>query len=345
MTRKRRTRLRLGEIDMISLVDRGDNPEAHVMIHKKKGFPFRKEGGKIDAMHNPDDDRVGLAERILKYLGVGKDDLDLDKEVIVDKDATELRKELDELQEKFDALEKKTATAEAVSSANEGIAKAQSIEDVDKVIAGLEDVDIIKAVTDSASDRKAELAKSADDAVVKAFRDKLPVPLQKAFDDMDEDDQKSFMKSYSGSDDDPMAKTVEKLAGENDDLRGRLDKVEQRESEGEIEKELAALDGIVPSVPEIAKRIARLRKTSPDEADAALVEYKALAKQAEEKGDLFKILGNDDDTPGDAEAALDKAVEKHMAAHPDVTKEAAETAVLEADPALYDAYNEEKEQG
>lgn len=351
MTEKRRKRnlLKLGSVDMISLVDAGDNPEAHVMIHKRsadKGSILdEEEGGTMPGVNTNDDDRIGLAKRLLKYLAIGKDDLDLEEEVIVDKDAQELKKQLDELQEKFDDLGKETATAKSINTANDEIAKAKSAEEVDKVIAALEDVDVIKAVTDTATARKGELVKSADDEVVKAFRDKLPnEALQKAFDGMDDDDQKSFMKSYGGSEEDPLAKTVSKLAGENDDLRTRLEKVEQREEEAVIEKDLEALEGVIKSIPDTAATIAKLRKSNPDAADAMLVEYKALAKQAEEKG-FLKVLGQDDGVTGDAEEAIEKAVEKHMAAHPDVTKEAAEAAVLDANPALYDAYNDEKEAG
>jgi len=346
MTKKRRKRhlLKLGSVDMISLVDRGDNPGARVAISKRQSSldTDDEEGGKIPAMNANDDDRVGFAKRFLTYMGISKADLDLEEEVIVDKDAQELKKQLDELQGKFDDLEKETAIAKSINTANDAIAVAKSAEDVDKVIAGLEDVDVIKAVTDIAAARKGVLAKSADDEVVKAFREKLPVPLQKAFDEMEDDDQKSFMKSYDGKKEDPTSATLAKMASALEAANTRLEKVEMDTREAEIVKELEDLEGIIKSVPDAAKMIAKTEKRDPD-AGAEMLEYhKALAAQAKEK-DFLKVIGQDDGAIGDAEAELDKAVEKYRAEHPDVSEAEAMTKVLDADPELYDRYNIEKE--
>jgi len=347
---RKRNRLELKTVDLISLVDRGDNPEAHVMIHKKKGFPLGKKGVRIDNMDsNNKDDRVNLLKRIAVYFGVGKDDLNLDGGDEMDKDAEKLQKDLDELKEKFEELGKEKATADAVSAALEGISKAKTPEEVDAVLEKIEDTDDVKgddvrgAVAGQATERKTSFEKAAGEAEVKAFRARLPEELHESFDKLDEEDRGKFMKSFNEPGEDPTAQALETLTKANAELAAKVEKIDSDVDQAKVEEELKSLDGIVKSVPETAKTIVTLRKTDAEAADAMLEEYKSLAKQAEEKGELFKILGHDEDSPGDADAEIDKIAKTLRDADPDLSEAQAIAKAVEENPEVYDKYLEDKD--
>lgn len=311
----------------------------------KKGLSLSEEEVRIKGVNINDDERVSLVGKIAEYLGIRKADLDLDLDVeeIMDKDAKKLQKDLEELSEKFEKLEKEKATADAVNTAVEGISKAKSSEEVDAVLKEIEDEEVLKVVTERAAERKAAFEKSVGEAEVKKFRDRLPETLQKAFDEMDEEDQEKFMKSFNEPGEDPVAKALEAVTEANKVLADKVEKLEGNVDVATIEEELKGLDGIVKDVGETAKTIVGLRKHDAGAADAMLEEYKALAKQAEEKGNLFKVLGKDGEVSGDAQEKIDKAAKAYHDEHPDITIEQAVAKVLEDHPELYDEHLEELE--
>lgn len=325
--------LHLEEVSAIIGEDEPANKGARIVLMKKEHD--RRDGIMVD------DDKVGVLKRLAKFLDIGEDELAIKEEDRMD---PKTKQTLDELTAKVDGLTEQLTVAQTVSKVSATIAKAGTAEEVDAAIATLTNEDARKEVAEIAEARKAELTKAEGDAALKAFRSKLPSGLQKAFDDMSDDDKRRFMGKFSKADEgdaDPVTKALAAVTETNEKLVAKVESLEAKDALAATKAELADLDGVVPDLNELAKQLTSLRKADAEAADAMLTQLKATAKQAKESR-LFSVVGNDGEGSGTVakvETKIAAAVKKYQDAHPDVTPEQAEAEVLKANPALYDEYN------
>lgn len=266
---------------------------------------LKRKGGIMDQ-----DERAGLLKKLATYLGVDKADAPVNKE---DNAMTEeVTKKIEELTSQVEALTK--ANAEA----------AEKVEALTKANAEL---------TERTEKSDAE----------KSFRDQLPKGLQKAWDDMDEDERRKFMASYGKAQksDDPVTKALSEVTKANDELVAKVARMEAEQELAKTREGFRDLDGLV-NIDDLAKQYHAIAKVDKDAADAMVETTRKLAKQAKEGG-LFHVIGKDGAGDESAEARLTKRVAKLREDNPELTEAAAMTKALEADPKLYDAYNAEKE--
>lgn len=341
INRKLRNFLRLDEIDMISLVDRGDNPEAHVMIHKRAGDES-DPGGEGDTMDEAKKSRVGFAREFLKHLGLGKDDLADDPDdggdpVSKNKDGTdpEVLKRLDTLERDNAALRgrESIAVAKTAAEVDEAVAKIGESSSLDEAALG----ELRNELAPVAKAHKDALEKASADEDVAKFREKLPVALRPGFDQLDDDARGAFMKSYSEPGNDPVAKALADTTVALEKANDRIARLEADDLRRDVAKRIepAVEFGVIEKADEAVDEIVKLYGASPDAADAMIERYLAIAKRVETSG-LFETLGKDGGEPSDVEKRVESAVEKYRAANPGVSKEQALAKVYEENPDLYD---------
>jgi len=285
----------------------------------------------------PADERTSLIRRFAKMLNVrlgGSDPGDENTQVHLTKEETSMDekavlKALGDVQKDLTELKRDRSIEQACGE----IAKAATPDAVDAIVEKLDEACRGDAVRTAATARKDTIAKSGDEGVRKDFRDKLPEPVKKAFDDMSPDDQTAFMARFAkdGGADDPVSKALSAATRVNEELRKQVDSLVAESELRKAREDFAALKNVV-NVDEFASTIVKLRKSSPTAADTLVTQIRAASEQARAAG-VFAVIGKSgDDTGTDP---LETAVRKHMADNPTITEAAAYDAVLKAQPELY----------
>lgn len=329
------------DIDEWSLVDRPANKGSRFLFWK------RADGGPEECATMETIEKVGVIRRLMKTLGVGPADLAQEGEVEVSdtlKRLEELTAEVEKLKTQDGADAVRKAIVDALKSEDPAARLAdleKSVADLEKAATAARIADLEKRLADA--DAAVEVTKEMD-----GFRAKLPKAMRPGFDEMSPEEKKKFMASYGKAEkaDEPLAKalsTVEKLSEENEKLAARLEKLEGDRELAKTVEDLADVAAIVDP-GEFAKDFRELAKASPEAADRLHEKLKAAAERAE-TGALFGTIGTAGGEAPTATEKIAKAVAKYRDDHPDVSKEAAEAAVLKADPGLYTAYKAELEGG
>lgn len=351
-------------IEEASIVDRGANKGAKVIL-------LKSQNSECDKMESKE--RNQFVATLMKYMQA-----DIKEVGAMLKSDFKTGSEDEPLSEELKALQKSVALqaagmlvltcknlfGEAMAIAVDSIAKAKDAAGVDAAITAattavstlktetkIDDDTLIKSFNDKidsdlgerAKAKKKELDGQTTDEEMKKFRENLPTALHKAFDDMPAKDKADFMKSYSKSDDDPIAKALATTATENASLKKRLDKMEGEQDIAKAKIEFNDLDGKV-DMEKFIKSVITLRKADKDAANVMIEQTRAMAKQAE-TSNLFSIVGKNGQGASDAEGKIDAAVKKHMIDHPDDTEAVAMTKVLDKNPELYGAHVDEQAAG
>lgn len=231
----------------------------------------------------------------------------------------DLEKQLKEVTAKVETL-----TADVAKSAEVVKAKDAEIADLKKQLTSAQE-GIAKA-----GKRKEEMEK---------FRGSLSGTLQKAFDNMADDEKETFMTGYKKSEgaENPVAKALESVTKANEELTKRLQKMEAASELAKAREELKGLAGVV-NLEEFIPSYLELRKAAPEHAEGIVKQLKAAAAQVQKSG-LFKAIGRDGGSEGENPVEkLDREVKKYQEAHPGVNAAEAEAKVLEANPTLYSEY-------
>lgn len=318
------------------------------------------------------DDRNQLIATLAKYLNADikdigkmmKGDFKPDNEDVTLND-TELQKLVKTASDQGIAILKLTTEnlfGKLMASAVDAIAKADTGEAVDLVLTKAkadivtlktetkcEDTELFKAfdrevdedLARRAKERKAKLEAKTSKADLAKFRDTLPEGLHKAFDDLGADDQGKFMESYGKTDEEnPMAKALETVTGENATLKKRLDKMEGESDITKAKAEFKDLEGFV-DMDKFVASVIKLRDLDADAASEFITQAKAMAAQSKLSG-VFKVVGKNGDLETGAEGKLAKAVAAHRVANPDDNEAVATTKVMDADPSLYGDVEDER---
>lgn len=256
----------------------------------------------------------------------------------------EVQKQINTLTESVQRLEKTNAQLVATSSALAQIAKAADVAGVKAAVAEFEKAGYKdEQVSVAASERTTELEKAGASASSKAFRDKLPKSLQKAFDEMDDEERSAFMRSYGKAEkaDDPILRAIAAVTKTNETLLARLETIETAQ---ELAAARAELTDVVPAaeVEETAKSLIALRKANADAANAMLERLRSVSKAARAAG-VLTVIGQATGQETSAMKRLDSAVTDYRKRHPEVSVAKATDAVLREDPGLYSDYLAEQE--
>lgn len=345
-------------LEELSAVNAGANKGAKIIL-------LKSECDKMEIK-----DRVSLITKLAEYLNIGKkegDTLTINTgDEPVSKDLVELQKTVATQGAVILKLAAQNAFAVLLSIAKDALATVADVTGVDSLLAKAktdlvlliksgeitDQAELIKLfeaqldgdLTERAKARKAELEKGKAKHGMHEFRNGLPKGLQKAFDDMDENERLSFMTKFNKSDDDdPVNKALEKLGTENVSL---LKQVAVLTADSELAKGMVEFEDLATAVKldEFVPNIIKLRKLDKDAADVLVKQTRALAAQSA-AGNVFEIVGKRGGNGGDVDAKIDKAVAIYKTDHPDVSDEVAMDKVLQANPALYDEYNAEQAAG
>lgn len=354
-------------LEEISIVDAGANKGARVILLKSES----------DIMENKE--RNQIVATLVKYLNADITDIvSMLKADNINHEDTHVSNELEQLQKDSKSqgililkLAAQNAFGTMLAVVKDAIAKAADATGVDAILtkAKTDLVDLIKAgkvhdqaelikqfeasldgdLTERAKARKAELEKSTSKAEMTKFRDKLPGALQKAFDDMDEDERAAFMTKFSKSDEnDPitkLSKALEDSSTENATLKKRLDAMEADTEITKAEKEFESLAKYV-NLKEFIPNVIKMRKLDKDAAEAFVTQTKAMAAQMAD-ANIFSIFGKNGEGDSGAEAKLEKLAKKYRAEHSDCASDEIAMAKVLDDPAnadLYSQYNAEQEE-
>lgn len=347
-------------LEEISAVNAGANKGAKIILRKSES----------DIMETKE--RYALIKTLAKYFNVGKQEGDT---LVIKTGDEPVSEDLEKLQKTVSSqtivilkLVAQNAFATLLSVVKDAIAKAANATGIDTLLAKAK-TDLIALIKDSeitdqaelikqfeaaldgdlmerAKARKAELEKSTSKADMAKFRDRLPPDVQKTFDALDDDKRTAFMNKFSKFDDtDPVAKALENVTNENASLKKRLDNLESESEVAKAEQEFEGLSKHV-ALAEFIPNIIKLRKVDSDAAEVLITQIKAMAAQAN-AANIFSIFGKNGQGEGDADSALDKAVQKYRVENPDcASDEIAMTKVLEdpANASLYtDVINEQEE--
>ena len=306
------------ELDEVSAVDVPANKGSRVVLLKNE-----KNGVMMTQLRS-------LMDRLNKVLGEDGTEDPMpadDKTQKTDPKVAELEKNLKNLTLQLGLNDQiaKAADLAALTVISETVTKAE----FDEAVA--------KDLNTRVDARKAELTKKTADAAVVKFRNELPVALQVPFDSMTADERAGFMKSYTPTKDDPVAKALTDIANQNKELMKKLNSFEEDASLSKAKADLADLEGMV-NVEETAKAYLALVKTDKPAADRMIEQLRSVSKQAKQGG-LFKVLGRDaNGDENDAVSKMDKAAAELRKDDPTLTKEQAVAKALENDPSLYNNY-------
>ena len=329
-------------LEEISVVDEPANKRARVVLLKRA----QEKGG----IMTDDKERIGLADRLLKYLGVTSDQLAGPTVRKGDDDMAdaEVKKQLDDMSAKIEKLEADAARAAKREDLGRRIAKAKTDDDVAAV---RKDVDATKAddadghadLTARLDERAAELGKTEKASLMGDFRTQLPKGLQKAFDDMDDDEKKRFMDKFKkGDETDPVGKALEAVTKKNEALEGEVKALKAAREIDEAREELKDLMGHVEKYDDFVESVVSLRKADKDAAEVLVKSARAMAAR-EKKSGIFKIVGADGHAAEDAAAEIRKAADAVRKEDPKLTPEQAEALTLERNLGLYTKYLAERE--
>ena len=227
-----------------------------------------------------------------------------------------------------------------------GVADLNKVEETDVDAALKAEVEKLAKAVEALTAENATL-KGAQADVAKAnerrnaFKAGLPKNLQAAFGDMKDEEKDEFEKRYVPGSEDPVSKALKAAASENATLSARLEKIESDNAIAKVQGELAPFANLI-DVAAMVPVITKLRKSDPAAADLFVTQLKTAHARVETAG-LFKTLGRDSGVVTDADSAIDKAVADIRKGDPKLSEAEAMTKALEQNPALYDAYNAEKD--
>lgn len=324
------------QIEEVSAVDDPANKASRVVLLKR--------GGNVDK-----DEKIGFVKKLGTYLGLGEseiDDITKGGDDVADKD---IKKQVADLTDEVKKLTADKARAEKRGQVSAVIAKSKTSADIEAVRKALDeikegDAEGHKELSDQLDARAEELGETEKAGIMSDFRGKLPKGMQKAFDDMNDDDKRRFMGKFQKGmiEDDPIGKALEKATDTVEKQAERIERLEKDAQMRDLREHLDDLKGTVEDFDGFVKSFAKMREADEDAAEQMVKSLRAAKAQAEKAG-IFRVIGKDGDGDQTAEDTLDKAVQKYMGEHDDVTKEQAEAKVLERQPELYENYNKERE--
>ena len=123
----------------------------------------------------------------------------------------------------------------------------------------------------------------------------------------------------------------------------KVGKLSEKIAKAEFVVKAKTMPGIGETPEKLADLLLSITKASPEEYPELEKLLEATSKRIVE-GTLLKAVGTDEEgDTGDAESKIKKAAEVMKKANPDLTNEQAEAAALEADPKLYEEYENARE--
>lgn len=294
------------------------------------------------------DEKLSVLKRVAVALGFSSEE-DLEKLEGGEKMDKELQKKLEELTGTVDKLKSDAELANNIAKHTTEITKAKddvALKVVEAEVGKLEGDDVrIQALKNLIKETREGFEKSNQTEEFQKFQDKLPEPLQKSFEGMDEEGKAKFIKSFGELEDksNDVAKAIADLAKSNEDQKAVIQKMEKESAIKKImEVDLVEMKGVV-KLQDTAEAIYTLRKTDETAAKVILDQAIAMAKQVK-ASDTFKVLGADGDGEGGgAEAKLEKLAKKLHEDNPEMTFETAYDKVIQTHGELYADSLTEKE--
>ena len=125
----------------------------------------------------------------------------------------------------------------------------------------------------------------------------------------------------------------------------KVEKLAEKIAKAEFVEKAKKLPGVGETPEKLADLLLTISKASPEEYPELEKILEATSKKIVE-GTLLKSVGSDEEgDTGDAESKIKKAAEAMKKAKPELTDEQAQEAALEADPKLYEDYENAREGG
>lgn len=305
---KKKTKLKNLIIDRVDLVDRGDNPEAHINLFKRKDsepYDFIRRGGEDDIEDTVVDNFI---EKLYNRIKKGDDEK-------MPKALEEFLKGLESSQK--DALEAPLKKA------------AENMEEEElKNLLDLMKGDLHKGED---NDYDAEKLKEENEKLKQQIKE-LKEGTNKGEGD-DDDDMQKYLKS--------LPEDVRKKIEDTEKLAKQLQEEREEQKFADMAKQLTNLPAKDEEIIPVLKSI---KSDGEEDNVEKLISILKAADEAVERANVIqKQLGQDGDGQqgSDAWSKIESKAEECMKSNPDLTKEQAIKNIIKQDPSLYKEYQKE----
>lgn len=330
-------RLRSVKLDEISFVGKGDNPEAHVLLLKMKKDPTEVSISKCPKVYDNDESKEELLIKWFNNSKIFKEDEALSfNEILQDRS---LRDKIWDLvwmlEESLGSIIRDSSLADKTGMIQESIDQFKGA--VTEIAKGETNMDV-------------KLKKEMDDKIAKLEEEKAQLvkekeALEKACSEKDKalEEAKTKVVAKEKEEEDIYKGLPEAVVKEIESNRARIAKMEDDNLTREYVGKAAEVS-LVGKSDEIGDILKSIAKSAPAMADKVLDIFKTCQARLKEGG-LLKEFGKEDNS-GSETSAYEKIVAKAAElrkSNPALSEAQAFTKVYDADSALREQYNKERQ--